>query len=112
MSWQVATLAILAGGVFAGAGTGAGIRHGIYAGLLGGIGVAGMGIARGEFSQPEEYLLNWMNLAVARPNDPVGLLGVAFGVMVATLVGGWFGGQLFLPLAPLHMRKRRLNTLD
>ncbi|HEY3789230.1 MAG TPA: hypothetical protein VGL71_10260 [Urbifossiella sp.] len=112
MSWQIATLAVLAGGAFAGAGTGAGIRHGVYAGLLGGIGITAFGLMRGELSQPEEYLLNWMNLAVEGPRDPVALLGVGLGVMVATFVGGWFGGQLFVPLAPLHMRKRRLTSLD
>ncbi len=111
MSWQIATLAVLVGGAFAGAGTGAGLRHGIYAGLLGGIGGCILGIVRGEFSQPEEYLLKWMNLAVDSPQDPVAILGVAFGVLVAAMVGGWFGGQLFLPLAPLHMRKSRLHAL-
>ena len=109
MSWQIAALAVLIGGAFAGAGTGAGIRHGVYSGLLGGIGGCILGIVRGEFSQPEEYLLKWMNLAVESPNDPVAILGVAFGVLVASLVGGWFGGQLFPALAPLHMRRARLH---
>ena len=110
MSWQIATLAVLIGGAFAGAGTGAGLRHGVFAGLLGGIGGGILGVVRGEFSQPEEYLLKWMNLAVNSPQDPVAILGVAFGVLIAAMVGGWFGGQLFLPLAPKHMRKLRLHA--
>lgn len=111
MSWQIAVFAVLIGGAFAGAGTGAGIRHGIYSGVLGGIGSSVLGIRRGEFSQPEEYLLKWMNLAVESPHDPVAILGVAFGVLIAAIVGGWFGGQLFLPLAPPHMQKRLLHKL-
>ena len=33
ITWQLATLVVLCGGVFAAAGTGAGIRHGIFAGI-------------------------------------------------------------------------------
>jgi hypothetical protein len=110
MSWQIATLAVLAGGALAGAGTGAGVRHGILVGVLGGIGVTVLGVIRGEFSQPAEYLLKWMNLAPEDPLDPVGFLGIGLGVLVAAMVGGWFGGQLFLPLAPAHMRRRRVGT--
>ncbi len=112
MSWQIATLAVLVGGAFAGAATGAGIRHGVYAGVLGGIGVAAFGAVRGELGQPQEYLLTWMKLDFNGPQDPVAMLGIGLGVLIASLVGGWFGGQLFLPLAPPHMRKRRLNRLD
>ncbi|HXD85868.1 MAG TPA: hypothetical protein VN641_05215 [Urbifossiella sp.] len=112
MSWQIATLAVLLGGAVAGSGTGAGVRHGIYTGLLGGIGIAAMRTVHGSFTQPEEYLLTWMNLTVNGPHDPIGLLGIGMAVLIASFVGGWFGGQLFLPLAPLHMRQRRLHTFD
>ena len=111
MSWQIAALAVLAGGAFAGACTGAGIRHGIFTGVLGSLGVTTLGLVRGEYSQPEEYILKWLNLA-GGAQDPAGLIGVAGGVLIAAFVGGWFGGQLFLPLAPLHMRTRRLHALD
>jgi hypothetical protein len=112
LSWQIAALAVLAGGAFAGSGTGAGIRHGAYTGLLGSTGVAIVGIVRGEFSQPEEYFLNWMSLVAAGPKDPVGFLGVALGILVTSLIGGWFGGQLFLSLAPAHMRQHGLRNVD
>lgn len=112
MSWQIATLAVLAGGAFAGATTGAGLRHGVYTGVLGGIGGGCLAMMRGEFTQPEEYLLKYMNLAVSGPSDPVAVLGIAFGIVVATLVGGWFGGQLFPPLAPAHMRRPHFHDCD
>jgi hypothetical protein len=112
MSWQFATLAVLIGGAFAGAGTGAGVRHGLFTGILGGIGVAAMGAVRGEFGQAEEYLLTWMKLAVQTPQDPVAMLGVGSSVLAAAVVGGWFGGQLFLPLAPAFMRSRHLRGFD
>jgi hypothetical protein len=112
MSWQIATLAVLAGGAFAGANTGAGLRHGVYAGLIGAVSGGALTMMRGEFTQPEEYLLKYMNLAVTGPGDPVAVLGIGFGILVATLVGGWFGGQLFPPLAPEHMRRRNLHAFD
>jgi hypothetical protein len=112
MSWQIATLAVLAGGAIAGAGTGAGVRHGVFTGVLGGIGTAVLGVIRGEFTQPEEYLLKFMNLAAEGPQDPTAFLGIGLGVLVASFVGGWFGGQLFPPLAPKHMRKHRLKSYD
>lgn len=109
MSWQIATIAVLLGGAIAGAGTGAGLRHGILSGLMGGIGGAALATTRGGFTQPEEYLLRYMKLA-QNPQDPAALFGVAFGVLVAASIGGWFGGQLFPPLAPAHLRKHyRLN---
>jgi hypothetical protein len=112
MSWQIATLAVLAGGAFAGATTGAGLRHGVFVGLIGAFGGGALMMMRSEFTQPEEYLLKYMNLAVTGPGDPVAVLGIGFGILVATLVGGWFGGQLFPPLAPEHMRRRNLHAFD
>jgi hypothetical protein len=112
MSWQMATLAVLLGGAYAGAGTGAGIRHGLYTGVLAGIGGGILTMTRGAFTQPEEYLLKYMKLDAAGPTDPVAVMGIGFGVLVATLVGGWFGAQLFPPLAPSHMRRRHLRSYD
>jgi len=112
MSWQIATLAVLLGGTLAGANTGAGLRHGILAGILGGLGGGALAIFRGEFSQPEEYLLNYMNIPIGSPQDPLAIFGLGFGVVVAAMVGGWFGGQLLPPLAPTHMRKHHLRGLD
>lgn len=110
LSWQMAALAVLAGGAVAGANTGAGLRHGILAGVLGGAGVAGLSAAQGVFSAPAEYLLDRLHLTGAAVTDPGALATVAGGVLLAGLVGGWLGGQLFLPLAPAHMRPRSLTV--
>src|SRR5205085_900385 len=61
LSWQFATLAALAGAGFAAAGTGAGLRHGVLAGLLGGLGVVGLCAAQGEATPPVAYWLTKLN---------------------------------------------------
>lgn len=109
MSWQIATIAVLLGGAISGSATGAGLRHGIISGVVGGIGGAALAATRGGFSQPEEYLLRYMKLA-QNPQDPAALFGVGAAVLVAAMVGGWFGGQLFPPLGATYLRRRfRLN---
>ena len=112
LSWQFATLAVLAGGAAAGAGTGAGLRHGVCAGFLGAFGVVGLVAARGEPTQSVAYWLDWLNMSAAGGLAPGGMAGVAAGVLAASLVGGWLGAALFLPLAPAHMRHRRLKAGD
>lgn len=112
LSWQMAMFAVLAGGVVAGASTGAGMWHGAFAGVIGGLGAAAQIAARGVFSQPAEYLLQTFHIAPTDPRDPAALGVVGFGVFVGAMVGGWFGGQLFLPLAPPHMRNRTIRAFD
>lgn len=112
LSWEMAVFAVLAGGAAAGAGTGAGLWHGAFAGVLGGFGAAAQIAARGEFSQPAEYLLHTFHIAPSGPQDPAALGVVVFGVFVGAMVGGWFGGQLFLPLAPPHMRNHTIRAMD
>ncbi|HEV3437535.1 MAG TPA: hypothetical protein VG122_09250, partial [Gemmata sp.] len=55
ITWQIATFAVLLGGVTAGAGTGAGLRHGLFAGVLGGIGVLGVCLKQGAAIPPIAY---------------------------------------------------------
>ncbi|HYH63733.1 MAG TPA: hypothetical protein VD866_03450 [Urbifossiella sp.] len=111
LSAQLATLAALGGAALAAAGTGAGLRHGVLAGALGSVGVAGLSAAQGALPAPAAYLVEHMNLDAADPGSPVVLAAVGFGLVVAGVVGGWLGGTLFLPLAPAHMRhgRRRLT---
>jgi hypothetical protein len=109
LSWQLATLAILGGAVVAGAGTGAGIRHGLFAGVLGGAGVIGLGGALGEIIPPVEYWLERVGFAGAGPLHPATITAVVGGSAVIGVVGGWLGGVLLLPLAPLHMRSPRFR---
>ncbi|MFO0797062.1 MAG: hypothetical protein U0804_06260 [Gemmataceae bacterium] len=105
LSAQLATLAVLGGAALAAAGTGAGVRHGILAGVFGAAGVAGLTVAQGALPAPAGYLAEHMNLDAADGNSPLVLGAVGFGLVVAGLVGGWLGGTLFLPLAPARMRR-------
>ena len=107
LSAQLATLAVLAGAAAAAAGTGAGVRHGLLAALLGSVGVAGLALGQGVLPVPAVYLVEHMGLDAGQPGSPAVLGGVAVGLLVGGMVGGWLGGTLFLPLAPAHMRNRR-----
>lgn len=106
ITWQLATLLVLTGGVVAGASTGAGIRHGIMAGLIGGAGILGICLNQGATLPPVEYWLVKTSLDGLPLTAPSVLTAVGGGVMFLALLGGWLGGALFLPLAPPGMRKR------
>jgi len=109
ISWQLATLAVLAGGGVAAAGTGAGLRHGLLAGFFGATGVIWLTAAQGTLAPPAVYMLDRLAVGGNDPSDPLALATLAGGVLLAGLVGGWFGGQIVLPLAPAHMRARRVG---
>jgi hypothetical protein len=109
LSWQLAALAMLGGGAVAGATTGAGLRHGVLAGLFGGAAVVGSAAVHGVVSPPAAYMLDNLNFDGTNPQDPASMVALAACVLVAGLIGGWLGGTLFLPLAPEHMRTRRRN---
>ncbi len=107
VSWQLATLLAAAGGAVAAASTGAGARHGLYAGLLAGAGVAVvLGTRGGDLPPQVSYTLDQFSLPSNSFDGPNGM-AIALSVLAVGLVGGWLGGQLFLPLAPAHMRNRR-----
>lgn len=110
LSWQLATLAALAGGALAGAGTGAGIRHGVFAGFLAGVGLVAVGAAGGGPPAAMEYWLTRLQLKGLDFLHPGVIGGVVGGALIVGVVGGWLGGTLFLPLAPAHMRNRRLTV--
>jgi hypothetical protein len=106
---QLAALVIMAGGMVAGALTGAGIRHGIYTGLLGAIGVLVMAGSYGGLATPGGYVGDELNLGDSDPNSVIGIATMAGGVFMGGVLGGWLGGTLFLPLAPRHLRHRLLQ---
>ena len=112
LTWQIAVLGVLCGGVAAGAGTGAGLRHGVMAGGLGGIGVLGLTAVRGEPLGPVSYWLSKLSIGHLPPNDPAAVVAALTGVVVLGVLGGWLGGTLFQPLAPAHMRQRLRGGLD
>ena len=100
LTWQIAVFGILAGGAVAGAATNSGIRHGIMASALGGIGVLGLTVMAGEPLSPVAYWLSKLSLGEAPTNDPAAIAAAFGGVLFLGLLGGWLGGTLFLPLAP------------
>lgn len=106
ITWQLAAFTILLGGVVAGAGTGAGIRHGFYAGALGGAGVLAICLKQGALAPPIAFWLEQISLDHLDLLTPTILMAVPVSILTVGVVGGWLGGALFLPLAPLSMRKR------
>jgi hypothetical protein len=112
ITWQLATLAVLTGGVVAGAATGAGIRHGILSGFVGAGGLIGICMKMGGALPPIEYWLSKMSLDGLPLMAPTVLTAIGGGVMLLALLGGWLGGALFQILAPESMRKRTSFGLD
>jgi hypothetical protein len=89
VAWEIAGVLTLLGGAFAGATTSTGIKHGFLAGLGGAV------LLLGTFF--------WNRAGVLEQT----LLLMATTVSL-TVVGGWFGAQLFPPIAA---RRRKLRTL-
>jgi hypothetical protein len=112
LTWQLAVMGVLGGGVLAAAGTGAGLRHGMMSGFLGGVGVLGLTAAVGETLAPVEYWLSRISLDGIPPNDPIAVAAATAGILLLGILGGWLGGTLFLPLAPPHLRKSLGNNFD
>lgn len=112
ITWQMATFLVLLGGLIAGAGTGAGIRHGVIAGALGGSVILGMCMKMGSAVPPVEYWLEWTALDGYALTAGPAIFAVVGGIAVVSLVGGWLGAALYLPLAPAGMRRRFRGGLD
>ncbi len=106
ITWQLGTFLVLMGGIIAGSGTGAGLRHGLIAGLLGSVGVFAFCLKQGSAIPPVAYWLERFALEDLPLTAPAVFFTVTLGVLVVGLVGGWLGGALFLPLAPENMRRR------
>ncbi len=99
ITWQMATFAVLLGGVVAGASTGVGIRQGLIAGALGGLAVLGLCIKLGSALSPIEFWLGRLSLSDLPLTDPPVVVGIVGSILLVGLFGGWLGGTLFLPLA-------------
>lgn len=112
ITWQLATFLVLLGGVVAAAGTGAGIRHGLLAGALGGAGILGVNLKMDGGLRPVEYWLEWVALDGYPLTAFPSILATVGGVVVVALLGGWLGSSLLLPLAPPEMRRRARVGLD
>jgi hypothetical protein len=112
LTWQLAVLGGLAGGAAAGAGTGAGIRHGVLAGVASGAGVLALSAPAGEPLGPIAYWLGQLSLNGLPPNEPAVVIAAAGGMLILGILGGWLGGNLFLPVAPAEARARPRSSLD
>jgi hypothetical protein len=112
ISWQFATLIAICGGIFAAAGTGAGVRHGVIAGMLGTVGVVAACQSQGEVLPPVYYFLSRTSLDGLPLTSGTVLCALGTGVVILGALGGWLGGTLFPIMAPPHMRKRLQVGLD
>jgi hypothetical protein len=106
VTWQLGTFAVLMGGIFAGATTSAGLRHGVYAGLIGGIGVYAMCTKVGAALPPVAWWLTRFSLEELPLDSPAVIGTIACSVLIAGVIGGWLGGILLPRLAPASMRNR------
>ena len=109
ITWQIASLAVLMGGLLAGASTGAGLRHGFLAGSLGGLAVLGLYLKSGGSLPPIDWWLARLSLDRLPPTSPSVAVAVVGGLFLLGTLGGWLGGQLLPPLAPAHRLRRFLD---
>lgn len=114
ITWQLALLLGLGGAMLAGADTGVGTRHGIYAGVIAGLGVYGLSYQRGidHLFPPLRFWLSTLSV----PMESVSALETAAAIILSVfalgVVGGWMGGALWQPIVPEHMRRTRRHGLD
>ena len=101
---QIAALIVIVGAVVAGSGTGAGVRHGVLAGGLAGLGVAVLGSG---WTAPVVAGLFEL-VGRSPPGGTKGPLALALVVVLLSTAGGWFGGQIFPPIVPKHLRRKRI----
>jgi hypothetical protein len=90
VSLEIAALVVLIGAAFAGATTRNGLKQGLCVGLAASAIVLGV-----QISDPKFVLES--------------AIFTLSGIVVVALVGGWFGGQLFPPVAA-RKRKRRFSS--
>lgn len=99
---QIAAFLVMLGGFAAGAGTGSGLRHGLFAGLLAAVGVIGLNTALPDGPLPPvEYLVDKLGVVESPPETAA---AVGLTVLAVVAVGGWLGGQLF----PKLSRRKKL----
>lgn len=102
---QLATIGVILAGAFAGATTGAGLRHGLIVGVLGALAVLGLRQLESVGAVVEGVL--WMfNLPTDGSAGGTGMLVVAGSVLVTCTAAGWFGGQLMPVLASKAQRAK------
>jgi hypothetical protein len=86
VTWEIKALAVLIGGALAGSNTPNGLKQGLFVGLATALVLAGL-----EARFPDR----WLEIA--------GMIAVSS--LALSLVGGWFGSQLFPPVVPYKRRR-------
>jgi hypothetical protein len=108
MTWQVGLFGMLLGSIIASGGTGAGVRHGLTAGVLGAIGILAVSFARGEPVSPIAYWLTHLTLGDLSASHPMVIAASFGGVTFLSLLGGWLGGEILQPLGS-HAQRKAVN---
>jgi hypothetical protein len=105
VDWQLATLALLAGGAYAGANTRSGLRHGMIAGALAAVGlIVAQFSLQVAFFPAHEFWLGQLELLPS--GGQVQIAGIVFCSVTAWLtatVGGWLGAELMPPTVQRRM---------
>jgi hypothetical protein len=86
ITWEIKALALLVGGVLAGASTANGLKQGLIVATLAAAVLIGLQMQRTD---------RWLDVAVYTTISTIGLCAA----------GGWFGGQLFPPIVKLDRRR-------
>ena len=110
IGFQIAVAFVAVAGVVSSISTGAGLRHGLFTGLI-----AAAGVFAASWNQPDHtfpsiegaYLtFDQTPEAVTSPRGAIRIFG---GMIAVATAGGWVGGTLFPPLAPYWRRAKRLQ---
>jgi hypothetical protein len=112
VTWQLGMFAVLFGGIIAGANTSAGLRHGIIAGAVGGLGAYGLCANAGDALTPVRWWLNAMSFQDLPLNAPAVIATIVCSVLCIGVIGGWLGGLVFPKLAPRSMLSRARDADD
>jgi hypothetical protein len=89
ITWEIKALATIVGGALAGATTNNGFKQGVFVGVASSLVLIAIQAPVGEA---------WLKVAVL----------TAISTMCLTVIGGWFGGQLFPPI--IKVERRGLHT--
>jgi len=103
VDFEIALFGVALASLLAGAGTGAGLRHGAIAGLISALAVGTAFAQRPPDTFPAlEFLLDHLE---ARESTTQSLFTIGSCVALTVTIAGWVGSQLFPPLKQKRRRK-------
>jgi hypothetical protein len=107
VTWVIASLAALVGGIFAGASTRAGLRHGLLVGVLSCIATFVIySFVLREALPAERFFATVVGLSPDEANQPARVaLFLLTNSLLQSVIGGWIGAMLLPPTA----RAQRLD---